>query len=119
MNFPHASRAFKKLNPHYFGVGAFQPKIAQSKAEPTLDGKPPGRQTRGPGLAGSTVKTRVSLTNLRRRLLDSDNLIGGLKPLRDSIARSMMLDDADTVIDWEYGQQVTQGPEGTIVKIDY
>jgi hypothetical protein len=36
--------------------------------------------------------------------LDDDNLRGGLKPLRDLIARHLGLDDADHLIEWRYHQ---------------
>lgn len=113
------SEAVRKLNPHLFVVGGFQPKIAQQKAGGALVGKSSGRQTGGGCVAGGAPVVRVSLTNFRRRLMDSDNLIGGYKPLRDGIARSMCLDDADTVIEWEYAQQLTRGKEGTVVRIEY
>lgn len=50
--------------------------------------------------------------------MDSDNLAGGLKYLRDAIAESLGLDDADRFIVWEYHQVETRGAEGVAVKIE-
>lgn len=61
---------------------------------------------------------RVTLIRFGRKLLDNDNLQGGFKPLRDAIARWFNLDDADTVIQWEYGQQQTAGRTGTAVRLE-
>lgn len=38
--------------------------------------------------------------------LDYDNLVGGLKPLRDEIARTLGIDDAESGgVKWEYAQE--------------
>lgn len=60
----------------------------------------------------------VSITQFRKRLLDSDNLIFGCKWCRDSIAASLGIDDGDKRLIWEYAQQRTDGSEGVIVKIE-
>jgi hypothetical protein len=49
--------------------------------------------------------------------MDSDNLIAGLKPLRDAVALHLGLDDADRYIDWAYAQVTTTGPVGVVVLI--
>lgn len=65
------------------------------------------------------VVHHVTIISMRRKLADAhDNLRTGAKPLADCIASYLGLDDADPAITWEYGQLVTTGPEGTIVKID-
>jgi hypothetical protein len=47
----------------------------------------------------------VVITSYRAGIqLDDDNLRGGLKPLRDLIARHLGLDDADHLIEWRYHQ---------------
>jgi len=63
-------------------------------------------------------RVRVTLLAFRRRLQDSDNSIASMKPLRDEIAHWLGLDDADTRIAWEYGQQATRGSEGVAVRIE-
>ena len=61
---------------------------------------------------------RISLIAMLRRTLDSDNLVGSQKPLRDAIAATLGLDDADPRLNWEYAQVKTTGQEGVIVKIE-
>ena len=62
---------------------------------------------------------KITITSLRKRALDGDNLQGGgAKFLRDAIAASLNLDDADSVIEWKYQQLVTQGPLGTLVQLE-
>lgn len=59
----------------------------------------------------------VTITSYRRRLLDEDNLIAGCKSLRDGIAASLGVDDADGRVKFECRQQQTDGAEGTLVMI--
>lgn len=47
----------------------------------------------------------VKMTRIGLRLLDSDNLQGGLKGLRDGIADRLGVDDADPRVTWEYAQE--------------
>ena len=60
----------------------------------------------------------VTLIGCRNRILDSDNFQSGCKGIRDAIARTFGLDDADDCIRWEYGQVRTDGIQGVIVKIE-
>lgn len=80
--------------------------------EPALVGRPRKRQRGAPGLA-----ICVEIISLRKRLLDSDNLVGGGKALRDAIAASLGLDDGDRRVKWNYHQLLTNGTPGTIVNI--
>lgn len=59
----------------------------------------------------------VALVACVRRRHDDDNLIAGLKPLRDVVARELGVDDGDGSVSWEYGQVVTRGAPGTMVSI--
>lgn len=59
----------------------------------------------------------VTIVSFRRKPVDDDNLITGAKPLRDAIATSLGIDDADRRFLWEYGQVITRGAEGTLVNI--
>jgi hypothetical protein len=78
-----------------------------------LEPKPPRRNV-GKG----RVAVIVTLIACRHRLFDDDNSLAGLKPLRDSIARSLGVDDADKRVRWCYGQTRTDGIEGVIVRIE-
>jgi hypothetical protein len=49
--------------------------------------------------------------------LDDDNLIGGLKWLRDEIAATLGVDDGSDRVLWEYGQIETHGRTGVSVSI--
>lgn len=118
MKFPNASDSFKRRNPHLFGMGGVQPEVRQPKAVLPLVEKPPGHKPRRSRMATSRPRIRVGLVNFRRRLLDSDNLITGYKAFRDAIARSLGVDDKDSVIEWEYSQILTRGKQGTIVRIE-
>ena len=53
----------------------------------------------------------------RHRALDDDNLTGGLKPLRDTIASTLGLDDGDPGLRFTVHQCIGQGPEGVLVRI--
>ena len=110
--FTHASEAFKRLNPHLFGldsgVRTAQPERLNAQA---LDGSRQGQQT---GAAVVASRPHVTIIICRKRIIDDDNLAGGCKYLRDAIAASLRLDDSK--IDWEYHQLKTDNV-GTIVKI--
>lgn len=104
---------FKKLNPHLFGMGGLAANQPEQKARPALGQK----QQRPPSRSGG-VAYRVTIIACRSRLLDSDNHIGGCKPLRDAIACWLRCDDSDKFIEWEYHQIKTSGAEGTAVRIE-
>lgn len=52
------------------------------------------------------------------RLLDDDNLATGAKPLRDSIASGLGIDDGDRRIRWQYRSIETTGEAGVIVTVE-
>jgi hypothetical protein len=60
----------------------------------------------------------VEIIRFGRKELDYDNYVAGAKPLRDSIATSLGVDDADKRIRWQYSQIVTEGSIGTLVRIE-
>lgn len=96
-------------------VGAVQNQKRQS--EPPVRALVPKapRPKRGKG----SVVVVVTLIRIGARELDDDNLRTGAKPLRDSIATSLGVDDADPRVKWEYGQVITtNGHAGTIVKVE-
>jgi len=111
---PNASAEFKRLNPHLFGLGAVV--AAQHKPQPrrALD-QDAQRQPRSKGSLGFCV----TLISCRRRLVDEhDNLRHGLKPICDCVAYALGLDDADPRVRWQYGQVVTRGEQGVMVRIE-
>lgn len=85
--------------------------------------QPQCRGRRGPARPAPSQKSGarrlvVSLVVFRRTPVDDDNLSGGLKWLRDAIARSLGIDDGDRRVRFEYAQLATTGREGTAVKIE-
>lgn len=107
------SESVKKLNPHLWpggSVGAVEGAVRKSTQVSALDGgqQKPQRMCKG---------VVVCIVSFRRKLLDDDNLTGGAKSLRDTIAIALGVDDADPRLCWEYAQVKTTGPEGTLVVI--
>ncbi len=47
---------------------------------------------------------RVKLTRIGPRALDSDNLAGSFKHVRDAIAKKLGIDDGSSQVTWEYHQ---------------
>lgn len=88
------------------------PKLQPDQTQP-LDGKRKPRQNGPVALAVVVTIIRVGYKEF-----DEDNLIAGAKPLRDAIAASLRVDDADKRIRWQYRQIIDAGRTGTIVKID-
>jgi hypothetical protein len=98
------------------GLGKLQSHIVEQKGP--LVGEPSSKKERRKGMVRGAPRILVSLCGCGPRLLDSDNFIGGCKPLRDAIARWIGLDDNDSNIRWEYAQCQTSGRNGTIVRIE-
>ncbi len=111
----HEERTRAKIrNENNTSVGAISNPERQRDTAPALD--------RGAQTITSrrrSVAIRVSITSVRKRLLDNDNLIAGSKWLRDQIAETLGLDDAEgSGLTFEYSQVLTQGTEGTVVRIE-
>jgi hypothetical protein len=113
------SESFRRRNPQLYGKTSDSDLRAMETDQP----KPTSPQA----LAGRTPKYKrrktgvaivVSLTVHCHRELDSDNLQGACKPLRDAIASTLRLDDGDPCLRWEYTQIQTRGSEGVVVKIE-
>lgn len=114
MNLPDKpSESFKKRNPHLYGLGRLEADKPKQAPVETLVRATKERKERKDGLG-----IVVSLLTLRRRLLDDDNSVGALKPLRDAISANLGIDDGDKRIKWQYGQHLTTGQEGVIVRIE-
>jgi len=92
-----------------------RPKNAGKKGAATIMVKRDRRADRDPARL-----PQVHVVSLRRRILDSDNLTGGAKWLRDAIAKSMHIDDAELGVRWHFSQAevLTKEEEGTIVRIE-
>ena len=66
------------------------------------------------GLRGSSLRAgvrsrdqalRIRLTRIAPRGLDSDNLAGALKAVRDGVADALGMDDGDARLTWLYAQR--------------
>lgn len=109
--FPHASAGCLAANsPPVGAVEASQPE--PDAASPLVR---PGAQRKG---RKKSMVVRITLFGIRARILDEDNFVGGCKPLRDAIAASFGVDDADPRIEWRYAQSRVPKPEGVIVMIE-
>jgi hypothetical protein len=107
---PHASESTIRRN---LDVCAMDPNLGQQTAIRALD---KGIQKRQKGKG--SVEIVVSLITCRRRELDDDGNVAALKPLRDAIAESLLLDDADKRIRFQYSQIETRTIQGVIVMIE-
>ncbi len=99
----------RKLPENASALASLSCAIRKQDPQPALVKDAPSKQRSGPIVA-------VSIIGVRKRLLDSDNFIGACKHLRDQIAMSLNVDDADPRVDWRYNQ-IKGMPEGTIVLI--
>lgn len=80
--------------------------------------RPLVEEVEGGGQSESGVVCRVTLVLCRPRRLDSDSVPATLKWLRDAVAKSLGVDDGDERVEWEYGQCVSNGTEGVVVKVE-
>jgi hypothetical protein len=59
----------------------------------------------------------ITLTRLGGRRMDSDNLAGAFKHIRDQIARILGVDDGSDLLTWRYAQE-PGGPRGIRIEIE-
>lgn len=59
----------------------------------------------GPDLVRPELRPVVTLTRLGGKALDTDNLAGAFKGLRDAVAAWLGVDDGDARVSWRYGQE--------------
>lgn len=105
--------------PKRIGVGGLVADKPKQNQRRTLEPESKAPQGGGRGVGRiSRPLIRITLIRFGGKAMDSDNFIGGCKPIRDAIAASLGLDDADSWIDWEYSQVRTRGRRGTIVKME-
>ena len=105
------SKSFMAVNPHLVG------ELSAKESKPTVAQALVGLgQKLKEGEAGS-IKWVVVLTCHRRRLLDDDNNVGSLKPIRDALANHLGVDDGSQRIKFEYHQIKTIGRPGVSVTI--
>lgn len=119
--FPHASQAFIDGNCGVAGGDGLGSAERKPGAIPARPGDVAPRKVCRTGVSRgherSGVRVRIAFVACLARELDDDNLVGGLKHLRDVVARELGVDDGDRRLVWEYGQTLTRGRQQTIVKI--
>lgn len=60
-------------------------------------------------------KPTITLVRVGRRALDTDNLAGALKAVRDAVAEWLGVDDGPKgPVTWAYHQEVTRAPLGKV-----
>lgn len=69
-----------------------------------------------PPLVRAASAVRVRLVRLGGRRCDGDNLAGGLKAVRDEVARWLGKDDGDPSVSWSYSAE-PGGPWGVRVEV--
>lgn len=113
----NVSESTRQRNPALFGVGGLRSPVSQPDKGQALV-KKPKRKARGRKSVEGRPVLRITLIACRHTTLDADNSIGGFKQMRDVIADSFQLDDAESTIDWQYSQVKTNGQQGVIVMIE-
>lgn len=62
-----------------------------------------------PMIVANHKRTRITLTRIAPRMLDSDNCAGSCKAIRDGIADYFCVDDGHERYDWRYAQRKGKG----------
>lgn len=108
------SESVRRRNPHlYGGVGCVEASQPKQPVAPALDRGIKKQKKRSPRL-----EIVVTMSAHRGRILDDDNNVGSLKPLRDAIADGLGIDDGDPAIKFCCSQIQTRGREGVLVTIE-
>lgn len=94
-------------------VGELLPTKPKQDPLPTLDQKPKSRKR-----CAYRVALLITLIRVGKAKLDDDNLASSFKGLRDAVAKSIGVDDANPRLKWIYGQVETRGRVGSIVTIE-
>lgn len=85
-------------------------KAARVKRQREIVGMMVNRMDRPP------LPVKITLTRIGWRLMDSDNLVGSAKAVRDSIAAVYGVNDASDLYEWIYGQEC--GEYGVRIKLE-
>ena len=80
-------------------------------------GAPKAKSTTRVGRCGSPCEVSITFIACSPRPIDTDNLAGGFKPLRDAVAQWLGIDDGNPGLRWEYHQADTRHVSGTIILI--
>lgn len=75
------------------------------------------KQLTRPGSCGAACEISITLIACTPSPIDTDNLAGGFKPLRDAIAEWLGIDDGCPALRWEYHQADTRWVNGTVIII--
>lgn len=100
-----------KRNPDLFRVAE---RVDAGKREPN---PVPALVKDAPAKQASGCRVVVRIVSFTGRPLDSDNHQAGCKHLRDTIARTLGIDDGDERIKFEYAQVESLNQKGTLVLI--
>lgn len=103
-----------RRKPHLQPVGGLASSQPQRAAARPLDRGGPEQPCRADG-----VEWIVTFLQCRKGILDDDNAVASLKPLRDAVARTIGLDDGDKRIRFQYAQAQTSGRKGVSVVIEH
>lgn len=102
---PIVTQSAANLREHW----ATRAKRVASQRRATAYRTPPAVKVLGPLL-------EVTLTRRAPRELDTDNLQGALKGVRDQIAAALGVDDRSKLVRWAYAQ--TKGEPGVLVSVE-
>lgn len=121
------SASVRSLNPQLFGADIpHKPgSVGVGRVDPAQHGQPARalgqgarpQRSRPAGVASGSSVVVCLCAHLHGHPLDTDNLAGAMKPLRDALAAWLGLDDGDPRVHWRYTQVQTAGPEGTTVAV--
>lgn len=116
----HVSESTRQRNPALFGVGGLR--SPNHKSNTLHEAKKANRaQASRKSRVGKGIGPilRVTIVVCRNKITDSDGAEQlPTKWLRDAIAKSFDLDDADSIIQWQYSNLLTRGQPGVIVMIE-
>jgi len=59
-----------------------------------------------PGRFNYEAKRVITLTRIGKRRMDTDNLTGSMKAIRDGIADALEINDGDWRLEWSYAQEI-------------
>lgn len=66
-------------------------------------------------MVGTTGPLKITMIRIAPRPMDTDNLAGGFKAIRDGVADWLRRDDGDPLITWLYEQQKGQPKEHAVI----